>query len=165
MSRTRSTIVALIVGFLVLLASKAWLFSRRSIPSLRTPTTGTTPMGSTPRSRTSVGRPGARTSLQWRHWRFLVVFWVRALGRDYTSQGTRLRPPRVVHAEQDVLRQAGDRQVMQLFSEREPCAARCGPLTEGIPTRGRGHGTRPVFVPRRMRLCVKQFGGSSDDRH
>lgn len=37
-----------------------------------------------------------------------------------------------LHAEQDIIRQAGGRRIMEMFTEREPCAARCAALTQDI---------------------------------
>lgn len=42
------------------------------------------------------------------------------------------RSDSALHAEQDVLAQAGDRRVVSLYTERQPCAARCQAATEGI---------------------------------
>jgi deoxycytidylate deaminase len=38
-----------------------------------------------------------------------------------------------IHAEQDVLNQAGKRGLRALYSEYEPCADRCAALVQGIP--------------------------------
>ena len=37
-----------------------------------------------------------------------------------------------LHAEEDVIQQAGGRQIEDLYSEREPCAARCAALTQDM---------------------------------
>jgi deoxycytidylate deaminase len=37
-----------------------------------------------------------------------------------------------LHAEEDVIAQAGDQRISQLFTEREPCGARCAALTQDI---------------------------------
>ncbi|MFD3682482.1 polymorphic toxin-type HINT domain-containing protein [Streptomyces sp. NPDC058613] len=39
-----------------------------------------------------------------------------------------------VHAEEDLIRQAGDRRIVDLYSERQPCAAKCEGLTAGMNT-------------------------------
>jgi hypothetical protein len=44
------------------------------------------------------------------------------------------RSSRVMHAEEDVLQQAGDRRIVELYTEREPCARKCAGLTQDIPT-------------------------------
>jgi hypothetical protein len=37
-----------------------------------------------------------------------------------------------LHAEQDVIRQAGGQRILDIYSEREPCAARCAALTQDM---------------------------------
>src|SRR5262249_19264614 len=37
-----------------------------------------------------------------------------------------------LHAEQDVIQQAGERRIVDLYSEREPCEARCKALTQDM---------------------------------
>jgi hypothetical protein len=39
-----------------------------------------------------------------------------------------------MHAEQDVIRQAGFRRIIDLYSERDPCQERCAELTRGVNT-------------------------------
>ncbi|MFD9565400.1 polymorphic toxin-type HINT domain-containing protein [Streptomyces sp. NPDC059994] len=39
-----------------------------------------------------------------------------------------------IHAEEDLVRQAGDRKIVELYSEREPCEAKCQALTAGMKT-------------------------------
>jgi hypothetical protein len=40
---------------------------------------------------------------------------------------------KVIHAEEDILNQAGDRNIRALYSEFEPCAAKCAAKVAGIP--------------------------------
>ncbi|MFE7590366.1 ricin-type beta-trefoil lectin domain protein [Kitasatospora sp. NPDC057512] len=39
-----------------------------------------------------------------------------------------------IHAEEDLIRQAGDRRIVELYSERQPCANKCEGLTAGMKT-------------------------------